>query len=251
MIDKIILGFLLIFGINGFRKGAIRMAFDFFSLFLNVAISFLVFKITRNPLKAWVVFVLIGIILPLAFKFIYKKIAQRPDYRLSILNRSFGLLLGFFWFIIILGVIFFSIILLPDKIPFVSIIKERVLSSNSYTLFVKFIPINNMGLVKRIDTAYKIISDKNSQEKLRDNPKLKELSQNDKIKAITEDEDLVFALQEKNYLKVLSHPKILAILQDGELIENILKIDLENTEKKEQDVKTKEIESKSQESLQN
>jgi len=218
---------IILFILDGWRKGFGQYFLEILITAISLLVAWCYYRQSQEIFKSLFVFVWAFAGLRLLKWFLYrawrKSVSQKPG--LSSINRFGGAILGSIWGIFIVSVIIFTLDLLPTESVFKYDIKQEVRQSRSYQIVQRLIPANEISAIENISYISEIGIDEEAKLKLAEQPEFQEIIQHESFKAIMEDPELAKQLQNKDLPRLLTNPKIHNLLNDGQFIEKLMKLD--------------------------
>lgn len=227
MINLIVLLIIIFFALAGLRKGFWQYLLELLITALALWASWLYYQQKHLILSSLLVFVWVFLGLSVLKWFLLRMRRKRTGQQLSLssTNRSCGAILGFIWGMFIVVLVIFTIDILPTAAVFKYNIKEKIQASAVCRIFQRLIPLRKVAIVENISYMSKVSVDEEAKMRLGSQPEVQELLQHQHLKAIREDEEIVSQLENKELQKLLVNPKILKLLNDGEFVEKLLRLD--------------------------
>lgn len=227
MIDVIVLLTILFFAFAGLRRGFWQYLLELLITALSLGASWCYYQQKHEILKSLLVFVCVFLGLSLLKWLLLstkrKEAAQKPSF--SFANRFLGAILGFAWGTLIAAMLILATELLPVDTVFNHNIKEELRASRACQILQRLIRIKEIAIVENISYMSKVRLDEKAKRKLMEQPKIQELLQRDCLKAIMEDPETASQLENKDFKNLLTNPKILKLLNDGQFVEELMKLD--------------------------
>lgn len=228
-IDIFVIFILLYAAGLGWQKGIIRLGLSFFSFLLSSLIAHLYFINTNNIIYALALFLVsvlfLSVFLSHGLKIWNKKICKgKPPF---ILSRILACCLTLCWAILFLGIILFSLSIIPAKGSAMEKTRDATLNSYSYNLIKinlkNILPSNVSSFIESLqkDDVPALQLDVEQAQTLQSTEEFKYIYENEKIQEILKDEELMESLQSQDIASIIKNPKIYKLLQDPKLIEKI------------------------------
>ncbi len=216
MITDLTLLFLsLFFFWRGASRGFLKSILGPLALAIATAAAFLVYKNTNNVVLS----LIIGVAGPFVLNFIllfilnsFRTVAS-SDFGPNIFSRLMGAAVTFAWgMVFILPVVLFLAVV-PAFHPSIAMIQKDIKQSACFILIrplTHYVPsfLSSPGKSPTITTA-----NRQSLQAIASTPQMKEL---------LDDPEIRQAIEQKNYAKLMTNPKIMALTQDPGFIKKIL-----------------------------
>jgi len=225
LIDIIIAGVVLLYIIFGAKKGFEKMFLEFFVFILAMAVCVVFYKATYNPLVTIGIFLVLSVIVSAGLRVYFRCKDEASGGALKASAKFGGAVLGIVWAFIFVVAFFVMVKVIPTGLPYVKEISNMVGESYIYKNLSRPV-LDKFFSVTKIEYLAKIVEDRETLAKVKSSPEFQEILENDKIKAISGDEVLLQYIKEKNYAKLIMNPKVVALLQDGKVLESFIDLDL-------------------------
>lgn len=226
MIDIIVLLTILFFAFAGLRRGFWQYLLELLITAVSLGVSWFYYQQRHEILKSLLVFLCVFLGLSLLKWFLLRVGRKRASRELSLsfANQFLGAILGFAWGTFIAVTLVLAIELLPTETLFNYNIKEEFRASRACQILHRLIPTKQVTILENIGYMSKVSLNEKAQRKLIEQPKVQELLERDCLKAIMEDPETLSQLQNKDFKNLLTNPKILELLNDGEFLEELIKL---------------------------
>lgn len=228
MIDLIALLIIIFFTLAGLRKGFWQYLAELLTIPISLGVAWYYYQSRHGIFKSIFIFVWVFLGLALLRWLLLgarqKKAPQKEYFLFG--NRFCGAILGLAWGIFITLLFVLTIDLLPCEAVFKYNIKEKVQLSRARQITRRLIPIKEIGILENISYISKVNLDKNAKIKLWEQPEAQELLEYAPFKAVMEDPETLKQLQNKDLRGLLANPKIHKLLNDGQFIEKLLRLNL-------------------------
>jgi uncharacterized membrane protein required for colicin V production len=220
ILDAFLSGIIGLQVIVGFVKGFLNKAVEMGILLASAAAAYLYYKKGGSLLKITLVFVLAQLLLHMVFwlvrKFVLKDKAK-PSLYLRVGGGIIGACEGVVLVLVALVFLHFSSGILGSA----NTVLTRTLETSLF--YTRFRAISRQSAVPGVQEAYKIVEALNAGDgKIKlDEKTVNKLRENHSIQAILGDEKLLESIRQRNYTKILSNPKFVALLNDRELLKQL------------------------------
>ncbi len=231
IIDYIFVGAVFFFAVVGFAAGVLRQFLGVLGVIVSLFVGYLFYKNTGNLLFVTVVIVAAGVIFKIivyAIRKIYF-ILRKEKEKISFCSRMGGLLIGGFKgavyvFIVLVCVYLFEGIVRTANPGIAGHFEDSLF----YSYFKQSNLLSNVGPLRKIHFACKLISKKSVGNLLANDAAIYKLRQNPSVKAVLEDKELQQDMQNKDYRRILSNSKFIELLRDKEFLNLISSVDYED-----------------------
>ena len=222
--DYIVIAFLLLFFIIGFKQGLLKTFLGPFSFFIGFIIGFVYYYKTYNFTAAILIIVMSTVLVNLIFVGIltlWKKFkGTGKDTKFSFTK----LLAGIFnmgWQGLLLSFAILMIAVIPANAWWLEEIQDNILSSKSYALVSKW---SDNAFSSQFDAqaTLRVLSNPASVERIEKTEEFEEVMQNEKITRLLEDENIKAKIEKHDYWALLNNPKIQNVLNDKDLVKDLL-----------------------------
>jgi uncharacterized membrane protein required for colicin V production len=227
MVDIIALLIIIFFALEGMRKGLAQYLLELLITAIGLVAGWFYYQKTSQVLKSFLTFLWIFLSLLfskwLFFKLRRKKIPQKSSF--SFCNKLAGAILGALWGTLIV-ITFISIIeFLPLETLSKNSYKQKVQTCKTYQMIYCLLPIRKFRVLENISYISKVSADEKAKMRLIKQPELQQLLEHHSFKAVMEDVETARQLQNKDLLSLLTNPKIINLINDGQFVEKLLKVD--------------------------
>ncbi len=227
MIDVIALLIVICFTFFGMRKGFWHYLLELLTLAFSSWISWLYYQENQRIISSFMVFAWVFLGLNLVRWLLLRK--RKPSYSLPSLFG--GSILGF-----IQGTLIAAMVILPlGFIPTSSLLgvnmAGRLQSSRAYQMLNRLFPVQKLPVIRNISCLTQVSRSQESRDRLAEDPQVQELLKHKSFQAILSDPNAVKQLESHNLLQMLKNPKIIELINDGEFLEKMLKIDFKKVMK--------------------
>ena len=226
--DLIIILSFIYFFLTGWQKGFLKTLAGPISLILGWTCAYFYYLESHQLIIALAA----AIILPALLKFLISTLLKliihpKKDDKENQVPQTLGQLAGGFLNIFWSGSIFvltvISITMIPFPLPYINAMREDILKSHTYKLAEPYLPKELPKNGADIQKAMATLKNPEQLQTLQKSDEYKNLHNDPKIKELLADEDISKMIAEKNFVQLLSNPKIQEIFQDKELIQKILR----------------------------
>ena len=162
---------------------------------------------------------IITIIVSLGLKLWHK--AVNDNAPLSFLSRLTGSAFNVLWGGSYVAVLLVLIGMVPIRTGKFKNVQDDVLASRSYSLLENVINRRMPNVSLDMRNLGEILQDPEKFEQFQSSEEFKTLSADQKLHALLSDKETAQQIQDKDYNKLLSNPKMLAVLKDKELLGKI------------------------------
>jgi len=226
--DYIIVAAILYLFYKGWSKGLLRTLLGPLSLVICCVAGFAYYQKTQNLSISLLISIIGPFILTmltsLGLKFWRKAVSDKtaPSLSSSLMGSMFSILWGGSYIVLIL----FTIKMIPPQVfSFRSVWYEKVqndvTSSKSYAILDGLIKDRMPAASLDLKKIALMMQDPSFIEQFESTEEFQNLVEDKRLKAIFSDEETAELIRSKNYIKILSNPKIQAVFQDQELLEKM------------------------------
>ncbi|MCK5215493.1 MAG: CvpA family protein [Candidatus Omnitrophica bacterium] len=210
---------------RGWRKGLFRTILGPFSLLLCVVAAYIYYQQTGNLLTSIAIGMAGPIVVTLIFSillYLWGKV-QGKEAKLSLVSRMVGAGLSFSWAaaMIVLSFVIFSFI--PAQYFPATSFRDDINGSMTFA-YLSEVMEDRIPSMKQVRLDQPIIQTEASQEMLRSTDEYQFLIEDERIKDLLSDERIVTNIEEKNYMQLLTDPKMQQVYADKELVESFIKL---------------------------
>ena len=226
--DYIVLIFLVIFFILGWRRGFLRTLFGPISFFLGLSIgSFYYFKTFNIAASILIIFI--------ASFFLHMGLSRLLDLFRKVRGEGEGkagfsigrLLAGVFnsvWQGLFLIATLLIIPLLPsEEGGLFESAQDHIVASQTYTVADNW-PHAWMSSQFDAKRTFEILRDPSSMERIKNSSQYQALIKNERITALLSDERIKKNIETHNYLELLNNHKVQEVLNNRDLVKNLLSL---------------------------
>jgi len=221
--DYIMIVALLFFLINGWCKGVLKTLLAPMALIIGCLTAFLYYQKTQNIAVSLAIGVFSPFILRILAALILKlwDKAVNKDVPLSFSSNVLGSIFGVLWSGSYLAMVLILIGMIPLHVTWFEKIQKDVHASKSYDVVFQFMDKKMPSLSGDINKITAIAENPAKLQKFQSTKEFESLVEDDTLKEIFSDKELAEQIQNKDYGKLLTNPKIQAIMKDGQLLEKM------------------------------
>ncbi len=202
--DCIVLGCSVFFIIRGASRGFLRSILGPFSLIIATILSTVIYQTTHNVVLA----LMIGLFGPMAIQFlighfltIWHQFIQ-TEWKPSPLSAVAGAVLTLIWGLSFVLITVVLLSLVPPMMNGVKPMHDDIHRSMTYQCLKPLLPWNNKNTAMPAAAS------------MAGNPALSSLAQDARFAALMQDPEIQKAVDSKDYSKLFSNPKIMALTQE-------------------------------------
>lgn len=226
MVDLIVLSIIITFVLVGWRKGFGQYFLDLIIIAIGFGVGLRYYQQGHEILKSFLICT--GVILSLSLlKGVFLREPRPRKSSPPFIDRILGVITGAIWGTSIVTLFIFGTGLLPLEQIFKYDIKGKVQSSKAHRIISRLIPIKKIEVIDKLDNMAKVSLNQEAIKKLSEQQEFKDLLELKQLQAIIKDPVTVNQLRNKDLQKLLANPKILKLLNDGQFIEELFKLDFE------------------------
>jgi len=217
-----IIGFQVIFG---FVKGLLNKAVELGIFLASVVAAYFYYKKGGGLLTIMLVFLLAQLALHMVF-WLVRKLVLKDKVKPSPYLRVGGGIIGACEGVVMVLVALVSLHFLNGFLGSANTALTRTLETSFF--YTRYREMSRQSAVPGVQEAYQIgevLKAGDGKIKL-DEETVNELRENKSIQAILGDEELLENIKQRNYTKILSDPKFVAVLNDKELLKQLAEIGL-------------------------
>ena len=224
MVDLIALSIIITFVLVGWRKGFGQYFLDLLTIAIGLWVGWSYYQQGHEILKSFLICT--GVIVSLSvLKLLFSREPRPRKSSPPFIDRVLGVIMGAVWGTSVITLFIFGIGLLPLEQIFKYDIKGKVKSSKTHQIINRLIPIKKIEVIDKLDNMAKVSLSQEAIKKLSEQQEFRNLLELKQLQAIIKDPETVNQLQNKDLQKLFANPKILNLLNDGQFIEELLKLD--------------------------
>ena len=216
-VDIILILLGLIYVVLGYNSGMLRALLEPIAFGISLFSGMMYFDLTKNIVMGLLITIIGTLILTVLLKtaLSLSRVTVDKQYRDYIFwgSRVAGGLLSLLWKGAITLSILFLIMFLPDTISGIDNIKANIRKSVAFHLMNRHASRNQPTPEAILDSLTVFKNDEKLQE-LSETPEFKQLYNSEKMQDLLSDESVLEMLRERNYGKLMTHPKIIALIKD-------------------------------------
>jgi len=221
--DYIMIGVLLYFFFNGWRKGFFRALLGPISLIIGCLIAFIYYQRTQNLAISLFICALSPFVLKILFSLILKlwnKATNKgapPSISSKLLGSTFSVLWGGSY----LAILVILIGLIPVHPAWFEKIQNDVIVSKSYHAIYHFIENKVPAASGNIKKLAAIFENPAKLQQFQSTKEFETLMEDDNLKEIFSDEETAEQIRNKEYGKLMANPKIQSVFQNEQLLKKM------------------------------
>lgn len=223
MTDAVVLCLLLYFFFSGWRKGLLRSFIGPLSLLASSIFAIIHYDIFQNAFKSFLIAVLGGGVLAVVIR-IFFFLAQgsvKKEYRHPfILSSILGAVGNLAW----QGMVVFIALLILPLFPFqllgMNYVRDDLTHSVSYNL-VQYCLLKKIPRTKNLAETLWSLQDPSKIQQLASAEEYRSLVDDGRIQEILADPQIKGYFRTKDFVRLLSHPKVVNLLKDERLVEKL------------------------------
>jgi len=185
--------------LRGASRGFARSVIGPCALIIATGLAFLYYRVTKDIGVSLAIGVLVPFALSLILKMILGSINASGRVQSGFFSRLAGAIITAVWVAVLALPIVFVLAFLPPIHPSITALRKDIHRSFSYNLLTPFIP------------AEPATTDA-----------VKDLREDQRMQALLNDPAVVRALQRKDYVALMSNPKVMASAQDPQFIQKVI-----------------------------
>lgn len=222
--DSVVLALTLYFLYRGWSRGLLRTLIGPIALILGCVMAVIYYAQNHNILMAFVISIVAPMILNLLFSLaltVWQKTVN-ADNPVSPVSRAWGAGLCALWGDINLLLIIVLIALVPSNASWIENVRQDIFNSGTYSLIDQW--TKHLIPRKSIDirAVSQILKDPDQIQNLQSSEEYKAVWEDKTIRALLADEEIMRDIQDKDFAKLLTNPKMQALMKDPELVRKIL-----------------------------
>lgn len=234
--DSVVLALTLYFLYRGWSRGLLRTLIGPIALILGCVMAVIYYAQNHNILMAFVISIVAPMILNLLFSLaltVWQKTVN-ADNPVSPVSRAWGAGLCALWGDINLLLIIVLIALAPSNAPWIENVRQDIFNSRVYSIVDQW--TKHLIPQKSIDirAVSQILKDPDQMQNLQSSEEYKAVWEDKTIRALLADEEIMRDIQDKNFAKLLTNPKMQALMKDPGLVKKILDMNVKIMEQKAQ-----------------
>ena len=186
--------------LRGASRGFARSVIGPCSLIIATGLAFLYYKATKDIGVSLAIGLLGPIALSLILKMILGSINASGRIQSGFFSRLAGAMITALWVAVLALPVVFVLAFLPPIHPSITALRKDIHRSFSYSLLTPFIPVQPAGHTDAV----------------------KDLQEDERMQALLRDPGVVRALQRRDYVTLMSNPKVMESAQDPQFIQKLL-----------------------------
>lgn len=214
--DTVILIAVVYYAYAGWRKGLLRSLLKPSTFVICLIWGYVYYLKHHN----FILSIGIAVVLPTVISFFLSAIlylwnkAGDRDKKTSRMNRLIGSCISLTWGVGMIVLMMVLVLMIPSYLFGVQKAREDILQSKIFALF----PENLRKQFAHTETPEKSQGQPLTSEDIEELPGYDDLMKDDKVQELVSDEETLRQMKEKDFGKLLNNPKLLAILEDKELL---------------------------------
>jgi len=227
-IDLIALGFLLFALWDGWRAGLFRSILSPLCCAFFVIIAIINFDLNYNIAVAGLIVVIGTAVTSVTIRSILwlTRRTVEKQFRAYIFwgSRLLGAGVSVIWKTLIGAVLLLFLTIIPAGfIPGINVLQEKIVFSRTYFCIDKEM-LTRFPQVQKIYLVLSVLKDAAQNKEMADNPELTAFFSSPRVQAFMADEGVKSYLAGKNYLQLITHPKLKAIITDDGLMATLTRL---------------------------
>ncbi|MDO8675666.1 MAG: hypothetical protein Q7K71_06100 [Candidatus Omnitrophota bacterium] len=186
--------------LRGASCGFARSVIGPCALIIGTGVAFLYYRVTKDIAVSLAIGLLGPIALSLILKMILGSINASGRVQSGFFSRLAGAMITALWVAVLALPIVFVLAFLPPIHPSITALRKDIHRSFSYSLLTPFIPAQPAGHTDAV----------------------KDLHEDERMQALLKDPGVVRALQRRDYVTLMSNPKVMESAQDPQFIQKLL-----------------------------
>ncbi len=223
--DWIIIAFLLLFFLNGIRKGLVKILIGPLALIIATIFSYFYYIKTKQIVPSLLIGLLGPFILEIMFHLLLKfwqKAVSAPQ-SISIPSRVGGGAISLIWGAALSALTVVLIMVLPKELPYLKSFQSQINNSWIYNSVSRWQKKSHPKLqIPSFDQQMAALADPKKTETLQSSPEFMALINDPDMQKIFQDEETVKQIQSKDFTKLLTNPKVLELMQNEELLKKMM-----------------------------
>lgn len=207
----------LIYLLMGYNSGMLRALLGPIAFGISFFSGMMYFDLTKNIAMGLLITITGTLILTILLKtaLALSRVTVDKQYRDYIFwgSRVAGGLLSLLWKGAITLSLMFLIMFLPNTISGIDNIKTNIRKSLAFHLMNRY-TFRNQPTPEAILDSLAIFKDDKKLYELSETTEFQQLYNNERIQDVLSDEDILAMIRERNYGKLMTHPKIIALIKD-------------------------------------
>lgn len=238
-IDIILVLLGLIYLLMGYNSGTLRALLGPIAFAVSCFSGMMYFDLTQNIVMGLLITVFGTLILTVLFKTVLSlsRVTVDKKYRdyLFLGSRVAGSLISLLWKGSITLSLMFLLMFLPDTISGIDNIKTNIRKSLTFHLMNRY-TFRNQPTPESILNSLAVFKDDQKLYELSKTNEFQQLYNNKKIQDVLSDENILEMIRERDYGKLITHPKIIALIKN-----DVAMKDLTTLSKKLYEMQTQEL----------
>lgn len=222
--DSVVLALTLYFLYRGWSRGLLRTLIGPIALILGCVMAVIYYAQNHNIIMAFVISIVAPMILNLLFSLaltVWQKTVN-ADNPVSPVSRAWGAGLCVLWGGTNLLLIIVLITLVPSNAPWIENVRQDIFNSRAYSIVDQWTKHLIPGKSIDIRAVSQILKDPDQMQNLQSSEEYKAVWEDKTIRALLADEEIMRDIQDKNFAKLLTNPKMQALMKDPGLVKKIL-----------------------------
>lgn len=234
MTDSIVLALTLYFLYRGWSQGLLRTLVGPIALLLGCLMAVIHYSQNHNIIMAFGISIVAPMVLNLLLPFaltVWQKTVN-ADQLVSPASRAWGAGLCALWGNINILLIIVLVALIPSNASWIENVRQDIFNSRTYSLVDQW--TRHLVPKKSIDirAVSQVLKDPDQIQRLQSSAEYKAVWDDKTIQTLLADEDLMRDIQDKNFAKLMTNPKMQALMKDPKLVQKILDMSVKIMEQK-------------------
>jgi len=232
--DSVVLALTLYFLYRGWSQGLLRTLIGPIALLLGCVMAAIHYSQNHNIIMALAISIVAPIILNLLLSFVEndEQKTVNADKPVSPVSRAWGAGLCALWGGINLLLLIVLMALIPINASWIESVRRDIFNSGTYSLIDRW--AKHLIPKKSIDirAVSQVLKDPGQIQRLQSSAEYKAVRDDKTIQTLLTDEEIMRDIQDKNFAKLLTNPKMQALMKDPELVRKILDMNVKIMEQK-------------------
>ncbi len=234
MTDSIVLALTFYFLYRGWSQGLLRTLIGPIALSLGCLMAVIHYSQNHNIIMAFGISIVAPMVLNLLLSFaltVWQKTAN-ADQPVSPASRAWGAGLCALWGGINILLIIVLAALIPSNASWIENVRQDIFNSRTYSLVDQW--TKHLVPKKSIDirAVSQTLKDPGQIQRLQSSAEYKAVWDDKTIQTLLADEEAMRDIRDKNFAKLMTNPKMQALMKDPELVKKILDMNIKIMEQK-------------------
>lgn len=226
IVDLIVLGIIVLSFFTGLSQGFYKTILGPISLGIAYLFAISYYQLFGNLVISLVVGLLAPFVIRLIFSLLGKLLtsAYTDHPRPGPTSRFLGGIISIVWSCGIVGLSMVLMTMIPLQTKFFDNIKDRIVSSFSYSVIQQALGKHLTEAGMNMDSITSVLTDPEKRKSLEESPEFQKIMDEPALKAFFRDPEILTLVRDKKFDQLISHPKMKAILEDKNAMNQLMKL---------------------------